>query len=536
MTTIDISPDVAVETPPSALASWVTSADHKQIGRLFVGAGLLALLGALVVAVLVGVERIDAGGYQLLEDGAVIQLFSAYRVLMAFGVVAPLLIGLAVAIVPLQLGAKALALPRVAAAGFWTWLVGIGLTVASLVANGGPGGGNEDMVDLFLASMVLVALGLALAAGSVATSVLTTRAPGMGLTRVPMLSWSALAGSVALLATLPVMVGTTIYLYVDHRSARAAFGGNAGILEWMGWSLGQPHTYVLAIVAVGVLADVVPVMARVRQPKRPAVLVAIGLVTVSVLGAVTQLPARLPWVGDDFFDEAATNLADLLPYLLFYAVPAFGVLGVVALSLLALRSGRPRLSAPLVLGLLGVLLLLAGMGGQLLFAVDDAGLSGTVFEEGQFVFVTYGAVLAALGGVAYWGPKLWGRKLPDTPAILLALLGALGVVLAGGAYYIAGFADQPAVLLDGFDYSGPQEALNAIATVGQALVVLVVLAFVLLAVRSFAAGAPAGDDPWDGQTLEWATSSPPPDHNFAELPVVSSPEPLTDLRSSGSDA
>lgn len=536
MTTIDTHPDVALDTPPSALASWITSADHKQVGRLFMGAGLLGLLGALVLAVLVGVERIDTKGFQLLDDGAAIQVLSAFRVLVAFGAVAPLLIGLAVAVVPLQLGAKALALPRVAAAGFWTWLVGIGLTIASIIANGGPGGGDEDMVDLFLASMVLVALGLAMAAGSLATSVLTTRAPGMGLLRVPMLAWSALAGSVALLATLPVMVGTTIYLYVDHRYARAAFGGNAGILEWMGWSLSQPHTYVLGIVAFGVLADVVPVMARIRQPQRSAVLVAIGLVTVAVLGVVTQLTARLPWEGDGFFDDAGTKLADLLPYLLFYGVPVLGVLGVVALSLLALRSGRPRLRAPLVFGLLGVLLMLAGMAGQLLFAVDDAGLAGTVFEEAQFVLVTHGAVLVALGGVAYWGPKLWGRKLPDPPAILLALVGALGVALAGGAYAIAGFADQPAAVLDGFRYSGPQEALNAIAAVGEALLLLAVLAFVLLAVRSFAAGAPAGDDPWDGQTLEWATSSPPPDHNFAELPVVSSPEPLTDLRSSGSDA
>lgn len=536
MTTIDTHPDAAVDTQPLALASWITSADHKQVGRLFVGTGLVALLGALVLAVVMGVERIDADGYQLLDDGAVVQLFSAYRVLVAFGVVAPVLLGLAVAVVPLQLGAKSLALPRVAAAGYWTWLVGLGLTMASLIANGGPGGGDEDMVDLFLASMVLVAIGLMLAAVSVATSVLTSRAPGMKLMRVPMLSWSALAGSVALLASLPVLVGTTIYLYVDHRYARAGFGGNDGILTWMGWALSQPHTYVLAIVAVGVVADVVPVMARVRQPHRPAVLVAIGLVSVAVLGAVTQLPARLPWTGDDFFDDAGTKLADLLPYLLFYAVPALGVLGVVALGLLALRSGRPRFSAPLVLGLLGLLLMLAGMAGQLLFAVDDAALSGTVFEEGQFVFVTYGAALVALGGVAFWGPKLWGRRMPDAAGVLLGLLGALGVVLAGGSLYIAGFADQPALLLDGFDYDAPQEALNAIAAAGHALVVVAVLGFVLLAVRSFAAGAPAGDDPWEGQTLEWATSSPPPDHNFVELPVVGSAEPLTDLRSSGSDA
>lgn len=533
MSTIDTHPEAAASTPRElpALASWILSADHKQVGRLFVGSALVVAVGSLVVAIMLGVERIDAEGFQLLEDGAVVQLFSLYRVLVAFGVVAPILLGVAVAIVPLQLGARSIAFGRLAAAGFWTWLVGIVLTVASVLANGGPGGGDADMVDLFLASMVLVALGLAMAAGSVATSVLTTRAPGMRLSRVPMLSWAGLVGSVALLVTLPTMVGTLIYMYVDHHYSRAAFGGNTGVLGWIDWTFSQPHTYVLALIALGVVADVLPVMARARQPMRHVMVVAISLAGVAMLGAVTQVTARVPWAGG-----AAEKIADLLPYLLFYGVPLLGAFLVLAVGLVGLRSGRPRMSAPLAFSVLGLLLLLAGMAAQMLFAWNDLDLSGTVFEEAQFTFVSYGALLVSLGAVCYWGPKLWGRRIPDTAGVLLALLGALAVLLAGGAYFIAGFVDQPAFSLDGFDYSGPQEALNAAATAGHGLLAIVVLAFVVLAVRSFAAGDAAGDDPWDAQTLEWATSSPPPAHNFAELAVVSSPEPLADLKPRGSVA
>ncbi|MFN5603065.1 MAG: cbb3-type cytochrome c oxidase subunit I, partial [Actinomycetes bacterium] len=173
MTSIDTHHAAGTAAAPPAVAVWITSADHKQVGRLYAGTGLVGLLAGLVLAVLVAFERIDAEGYQLLDTDSATQVLAAARLLLTFGAVAPLLLGLAVAIVPLQLGARSLALPRLAAGGFWMWLTGLGLAVASIIANGGPGGGSSEMVDLYLLGTIVMSSGLLMTATSVATSVLT---------------------------------------------------------------------------------------------------------------------------------------------------------------------------------------------------------------------------------------------------------------------------------------------------------------------------------------------------------------------------
>jgi heme/copper-type cytochrome/quinol oxidase subunit 1 len=140
-----------------------------------------------------------------------------------------------------------------------------------------------------------------------------------------------------------------------------------------------------------------------------------------------------------------------------------------------------------------------------------------------------------MGAVAYWGPKLWGRSLPQSAVFGLGTLGFLGTVLASLPLYVAGFANQPAGIVDGFSYGGPQELWNALAAIGQALIAVTVVLFLLTALRAFTAGEAAGDDPWDAQTLEWSVSSPAPHDNFASVPSVSSAEPLLDLKPAGSD-
>ena len=534
MTSIEthLPADLSASTP--AIATWLTSADHKKVGRLFIGAGLVSAIGGLALAILVTFERINADSYQLLSADSVPQVLAAVRLLLSFGAVIPLLLGLAIAIVPLQLGARSNAFPRLAAAGFWTWLTGLGLALASIIGNGGPSGGNSDLVDLYLASSVVLGLGVLMAATSIVVSVLTTRAPGMGILRAPLFSWSSLVGSLALILTMPVLIGTTIYVYVDHRYARAGFGGNVGVNQWIGWALSQPFSYLLAIPALGIVLDVVPTVGRVRLAQRPIAFGAVGIVAVATLAAVTQTNVTLPWEGDKFLDNAGTKIADLLPFLLLNVVPVLGLLGVLGLTLFTLKGAKPRLSAALAFVVVGLLGILLGAAAHIIGLVEDAGLIGSIYEAGVYVPITFGSIAIAFGGICHWGPKLWGRSISDKAATPLALLFLLAIGLDSLPYMIAGFADQPTGAVNGFSYSGPQDLWNALTCAGFVVMMLAAVAFIGLAVKSFTSGPLAGNDPWEGTTLEWATSSPPPDENFAAVMVVQSAEPLADIKSATS--
>jgi heme/copper-type cytochrome/quinol oxidase subunit 1 len=530
MTTIDTHATGAPASTSARITSvgdWLTTTDHKRIGRLFISVSLVALLGVIVIAVLLGIERIDAEA-AMLNVNSIPQLFALYRIGLTFVVLLPLLLGIAIAVVPLQLGSRSLTFPRLAAAGFWTWFVGAVLVVISIAANGGPGGGNSKFVGLFLVSLIALILGLLAAAGSLATTVLTTRAPGMNMRRVPVFSWSALVGALGLLLVLPAVVGALVFTYIDYRYGRVAFGGNLAINDWIGFGFKQPALYLYAVPVFGFAAEVIAVASGRRLPMRGVIFTGVGLVAIaSALGAVLQQPAALP---RNISHLALGDwLSDVLPYAMFSLLPIVGGFIVIALGALALRSGRPRITAPLVFGLLGALMVFVGIVAGAVYYVGDAQLAGTVFEEGMWLYVVYGAVLSALGAITYWGPKLWGRMIPDKQVLPLAALGFIATVLSALPYLIAGFAKQPGNASE-FDYSGPQNLWNGISAAGHVLMFVTVLAFVGLAVRSFTKGPVAGDDPWDGHTLEWATSSPAPYANFTDVHTVASAEPLLDLK------
>ena len=511
----------------SSVADWLTTTDHKRIGRLFISVSLVALLGVVVIAVLLGIERID-GEAAMLDVNSIPQLFALYRVGLTFVVLVPLLLGIAIAVVPLQLGTRSLTFPRLAASGFWAWCIGAVLVVISIAANGGPGGGNSKFVGLFLVSHIVLLLGLVAAAASLATTILTTRAPGMNMRRVPAFSWSALISALGLLLVLPAVIGALIFTYVDYRNGRIGFGGNQAINDWIGFGFTQPATFVYAVPVFGFAAEVIAVASGRKLPMRGVIFTGLGLVGITAaLGGVTQQPADLS--RNISHMSLGSWLSDVVPYALFNLLPVLGGFIVIALGALALRGGRPRLIAPLVFGLLGALMVFVGIVANVVYHVGDAQLGGTVFEEGVWLYIVYGAILSALGAITYWGPKLWGRLIPDKQVLPLAALGFIATVLASLPYLIAGFAKQPANASE-FDYDGPQNLWNGLSAAGHLLMFITVLGFVGLAARSFTKGTAASDDPWDGQTLEWATSSPAPYANFADVHIVASPEPLLDLK------
>jgi len=510
-----------------AVADWLTSSDHKKIGRLFLTLSGIGAIAAGVLGVLVGLERITADSSSIISAGAETQFISMFRFVLVYIALAPLFIGIAIAVVPLQVGARALSLPRLAQFGVWSWFFGVALVVISVSAGGGPTGSDQNFVTMYLLGLALTAVGLIAASIPVATTILTSRAPGMDMMRVPTFAWSAMVGAISNILSLPVLIGALIYLYVDNEHASVAFGGADGTWDWIDWAFTQPQTIVFAIMAIGLLTEIAPVAARTRQPLRPIVLVGLGLISIAALGAVTQ--SQHPWRWDG---SAGDVIKSLILWGFFNVLPLLGAFVALALSLLALKTGKVRINAPFVFAFLGVGMILVGLAGKALYCFLDAGLAGTVFDEGVLTYIVYGTVMAGMGAVSYWGPKLWGRMLPEKKVLPLAGLALIGTVLASFPYYIAGFADQPANALGRFEYEGPSELWNALATIGHGVFALSVIAFILLAAKSFRSGDVAGDDPWDGNTLEWATSSPAPINNFVELSVVGSPEPLRDVKPS----
>jgi cytochrome o ubiquinol oxidase subunit 1 len=546
MTTIDTHATSAA--PASAglacVADWVTTTDHKKIGRLYLGTAAVALIGSAVVAALLAFERVDTAG-TVLPIESLTQLFSIYRFGFTYVVMLPLMIGAAAAVVPLQVGARSLAFPRLAAAGFWSWLIGSVVSIVAITSNGGPNGGNARFVDLFYLSCSMAVIGLLATTVAVLTTILTTRAPGMNMRRVPWFTWSVLVMSLALVAALPVLVGNLLYLFVGHRNPSLSdLSGNRAINDWAAFGFTLPTIAIFAIPAFGLLADTVATGIKARLTPRGSIFAAIGLAGTAMFASAVQQPVV---IRAGFRDLSANDkISDLFPYALVHVLPFIGAFLAVALTATALRK-KPTVGAPLVFGLFAALLALLGLAASAVGHIGDAGLVGTVFEEGAWLAVVYAAVLAAMGAVAHWGPKWWGRAMPLKATLPLALLGFAGAILASVPLLIAGFADQPGGVfpavepgVDGvvkFDYSGPQELWNLLSAVGHGIMVLTVLAFVALALRAFSKGDHVGDDPWDGQTLEWATTSPAPQYNFTDVHIVQSAEPLLDLKPSNrSDA
>ena len=550
MTTIDSSPDVAGDSTIGRLLAadvdWLTSTDHKKIGRMFIGAGLLALLGTLAANLLIAIERVD-GGAAAFDSDSWAQLLGSQRVGLVFGTALPLAAGLAIAVVPLQLGARAIAFPRLVATGMYMWLGGFVLSIVSLINNGGFGGGNSDMVDLFLAGHGLMALGFTAVGVSLVTSILTTRAPGMTMRRLPFFSFSALVFGIGLVLVMPVLFGTLIYLFVDHRSgAREAFGGNRGIVTWAGWVFTQPTTFLFAIPVLGLFAELLPVTFRKRATMRGVVFGALGLVGVAALAAVTQqLRFEIPWEGSQLSiadgDDFTTKLGDVAPWAMFHLLPLLGA-GLLFLVMLFLakpekdddgESVRPNLTAGFLFAFFGFGMVLVGIVGAAIEPIVDLELIDTVFGEASLVYIAYGVALGAMGGIVYWAPKLWGRTIDMKKVAPLALLGVAGVVLASFPHYIAGFLGQPAGLV--YDDSDLQ-IWNVLVLVGHGIMALTVLAFVGLLISTvFGSDDDAVDDPFDGQTIEWATTSPAPSSNFVDVPTITSAEPMLDLKS-GNDS
>ncbi len=548
MTTIETHAPGAepIGTGLACITDWVTTTDHKKIGRLYIGTSVLAALATLVVVGLLALERIDISR-ELLDGGSLTQLFTLQRFGLLYLVLAPAVVGIAVAVVPMQIGARSIAFPRLAAAGYWAWLFGVGLGVYATVMNGGPNGGEGRFYDLFVLSTILALAGLLASMGSVAVSVLTTRAPGMNMRRLPYLAWASLVGGLGMLVALPVLMGVLLYLYVGHHynPTGTEFGGNQEFATWAGFGFTQPLTLLFLLPVLGAGADIVATATGRRLAPRGGLYLALGLAGLAFVAGATQGTAS---IADGFSALGWTDkLSQLLPYGIAYGLPALGVFLATALVLQQLRN-KPRMLGGVLLAVPALLVGVLGAAASVLGGVGGTKLPGTTFEEGTLFALTAAGLLGGLATLVHWAPKFTGRTVPTKPLLPIALLGLAGGALGALGPMIAGFAEQPSGIFPAVEggsdsivnftaVDGPSELWNSIALAGAAALLLAVLAAVAVLLRACAKGDVAGDDPYGGLTLEWATTSPAPVDNFADVHIVRSAEPLLDLKiSNGSDA
>lgn len=531
------APPSAAEATGLTLDGLVSTADHKTIGRLWIGSGLVFLLASLVVSVVVGIEAADLSGLSIVSDGdEFTQLWSLGRTVLLLGAIVPILVGIGTFVVPLQVGAPAIAFARGASGAFWTWLLGTGLVIVAYLLNGGPGGGRVDSVVLWAVSLGVMAGALTWAMVLIATTVLGARTAGMTLDRVPATSWSYLVFSLLGLFSLPILMAELVFTYVRLRHGLVPLDARQSLAGVMEAPNLPPALYWVAVPALGMAADIIATHTSRPLKAHKAILAAIG-----VLGVFAY--------GMDFLGLASVRPLEFDNGLLVVTIAGavLPILAILGLSGESLRRGSLRITAALVGALLSGLILLLGAVTAILsliepvavfleeetpFSVDLTRLlivNGTTFHDGIRGLVLGSAVLAIIAALHHWSPKIWSRRMAEPLGMAAILAVAGGAFLWGLGAILAGIDDQPAYPVSILGGGSNVELFNTIAVIGIVLVALGALV-TLVNVAGAAFGPTDGDasTAWSGTTLEWATATPVPFGNFDQPPVVRSATPLLD--------
>ena len=545
-TTASTSPGVPVEDPTPF--GWLTTADHKRTGRLFIICSLLFLVLGAVFDLLVRLDLTSATDFVSLGADSFAQGFAFSREALTLLFLIPVFLGLSMYMVPLQIGASNLAFPRAATASFWTWQISAIVLIGAYLGNGGPYGGWANGVDLHLLALSGLVVALLLGAISVATTIMTMRSPGLYMDETPPFTWSSLVSASMLIVSLPVLLGQIAILYIDHRYGRVFLLGNYGIWERIDWIHRTPQLFIYVVPVLGVAAEVVLAAARRRVFEPLAMYFTIGLVGLFGFGAWTNF--AITGEGADIIDgfEGVVLVA-------LYGGALLGTVGLLGLLGLAVIQNRklPKLSTSLVavfgagtLVLVGAFVGLLGAAGDWL-EIAGRGNDGnpqlrmTTWVTGQQSVLIYGAgLLGLLAALHWWAPKIWGRQLNELLGLLNFLVIGAGALLAFIGPTLSGllteqpdfvYADPSATAI----YSGWVDDSGAagLSSIGAAGVAILIAGVALLLLNLFVSvglkkGAQATDDPWGAQSPEWMLPSPPPMGEPDELPTLTSGTPLLD--------
>jgi cytochrome c oxidase subunit I len=522
---------------PPGILGWLATVDHKEIGRRYIVTALifLALGGVLSLLMRLQLARPDSN---LISASRFNELFTMHGSTMMFLFAVPVMEGVAVFIIPLMLGTRTTAFPRLNAFSYFTYLFGGLLLWGAFALNIGPDIGwfaytplsgpqfsPGKRADIWAQMITFTEVSALAAAVVLVCTILKARAPGMTLSRMPLFAWAMLVVALMIIFAMPSialcsgmlisdrLVGTNFYNSYEH--------GDALLWQHLFWFFGHPEVYIIFLPATGFVSVMTETFCRRPVFAYPVVVLALISTGILAFGLWVHhmFATGLPRVGYSFYTAASMTVA----------IPT----GLQIFCWLAtMWDGRPRFAVPMlyVVGFI-VTFVIGGLTGVIIAAVPlDLQLHDTYFIVAHFHYVLIGgAVFPLLGILTYWYPKITGRMMSETLGKIGFWVLFLSFQLAFFPMHFSGLLGMPRRV-----YTYPAglglELPNLLSTIGAFGVASAVLLFVINGVVSLYRGAIALPNPWDAASLEWATSSPPPPYNFAHVPVVESRTPLWDER------